>query len=291
MRTLEARVKELEQQLATAHQRQRHNTSNELPSPPVAGDSPQMNASTLATELKRLSLEATAERHLGPSSGLSFAKLTQAVLRRLCPDQEAFVFAHEAEGEREAIDEVCWDSGMDWSGLGMGIGSVASPTALDYSLVSALDGIGDGEIHGADPLPSVLGASPVITDANDLALFDVSHIKHLLNFYFCHSHTLYPIIRQHEFTRVLWQLYANPHDPLAQSPLWLMRIWMVLAIGSTAYSSVALDDESESMRLFSKAMTHFEAVMGYGDLVGASLFSLSFRGRILMLLSRPVWKL
>lgn len=47
---------------------------------------------SLASELKWLSLEATAERYLGQSSGLSFARLTQAVLKRLRSDQYPFAF-------------------------------------------------------------------------------------------------------------------------------------------------------------------------------------------------------
>ena len=104
-------------------------------------------------------------------------------------------------------------------------------------------------------------------DPIDLSSLDAQRINHLLQFYFAHSHTLYPIIRQKEFVAVLWRVYANPVDPLAQSSLWQFRIWMVLAIGSTAYCSVSLVDETESVRFFNKAMTYFESVMGCGDLV------------------------
>ncbi|KAF7542799.1 hypothetical protein G7Z17_g11266 [Cylindrodendrum hubeiense] len=55
---------------------------------------------SLDEELKQLSLEATAERHLGSSSGLSFAKLTQMVLRRLTPDKADFVFANDDDEDQ-----------------------------------------------------------------------------------------------------------------------------------------------------------------------------------------------
>lgn len=234
------------------------------------------NTSTLETELKRLSLEATADRHLGPSSGLSFAKLTQAVLRRLCPDQEAFVFASEAEGESEEANDIYWgDQGLnhDWSGMGMDLGmDLGVSLPLDSSPLDSTSSSGQSRnqtrMMDSLHLPDILDIPPATSsDASDLSLINPAHINHLLGFYFAHSHTLYPIIRQHELTRVLWQLYADPQDPLAQSPLWMFRIWMVLAIGSTAYCSVARVEESESMRLFNKAMTHFEAVMSCGELV------------------------
>lgn len=42
---------------------------------------------------------------------------------------------------------------------------------------------------------------------------------------------------------------------------------MVLAIGSTTYCSVSLADETETVRLYNKAMTYFETAMGCSDLV------------------------
>ncbi|KAL5003058.1 cytochrome P450 [Aspergillus recurvatus] len=55
-------------------------------------------STSLADGLKMLFLEATAERYVGSSSGLAFAKLTQAMLWILLPDQEAFVFGDGEEG-------------------------------------------------------------------------------------------------------------------------------------------------------------------------------------------------
>lgn len=122
----------------------------------------------------------------------------------------------------------------------------------------------------ASPLPlnSSLGnTAEDFEDSMALSLLDPSHISYILEFYFAHSHTLYPMIRKGEFEAVLWGIYADPLDPLAQSPLWQFRIWMVLAIGSTTYCSVSLMDETESVQFFNKAMTYFESAMGCGDLV------------------------
>jgi hypothetical protein len=44
-----------------------------------------------------------------------------------------------------------------------------------------------------------------------------------------------------------------------------------LAIGSTAYSSVSLAEESESMLYYNKALMYFEASLAYGDMVCCAL--------------------
>lgn len=212
---------------------------------------------SLANELKLLSLEAAADRHVGSSSGISFAKLTQAVLRRLSPDRREFVFEDGLNDDQEDEEEEDIFPNENES----------TPT-----FTSAFAEI-NTHLVSSPPLPLhyPLSASTQQEDPSSLheslSLIDPSHISHLLEFYFAHSHTLYPIVQQHELTNVLWRLYADASDPLTQSALWQFRIWMVLAIGSTAYSSVSLLDESESVQLFNKAMVHFEAAMGCGDLV------------------------
>jgi hypothetical protein len=45
----------------------------------------------LDSELQELSLAFAADRYVGQSSGVSFARLTQSVLRRLKPDHDAFI--------------------------------------------------------------------------------------------------------------------------------------------------------------------------------------------------------
>ncbi|KAJ6110878.1 hypothetical protein N7486_003113 [Penicillium sp. IBT 16267x] len=201
---------------------------------------------SLAEELRLLSLEAAAERYLGSSSGLSLAKLTQTVLQRLSPDQDGFVFDGETDDNQQN-----YESQPD------------TPSNLNPILF---------EMHPslASPLPlnSLLGnTAEDLENSMALGLLEPSHISYILEFYFAHSHTLYPMIRKGEFEAVLWGIYADPLDPLAHSPLWQFRIWMVLAIGSTTYCSVSLMDETESVQFFNKAMTYFESAMGCGDLV------------------------
>lgn len=204
---------------------------------------------TLGDELRLLSLEAAAERHLGSSSGISFAKLTQAVLRRLTPDRADFVFHKELEVE--ATQQILGGSPVDLLGSSLYHGFDSS-TAFHHPFFR---GITLSDI--TDPQPSLV----------DVQLPPQSHLQHLVDFYFAHSHTLYPILRRREFEETLGTILSNPQDPAAQSPLWLFRLWMILAIGSTTYSSVALCEESESMLYYNKALGYMEDALGYGDMV------------------------
>ncbi|KAJ5626475.1 hypothetical protein N7528_003902 [Penicillium herquei] len=220
-----------------------------IPTPPHNGCVSGPRTTDLSEELRLLSLEAAAERYLGSSSGLSFAKLTQTVLQRLSPDQDGFIFdgnVDENQPQNHTADH-------DPSNL--------NPIFFEMhpSLASPL------------PMNSILEDTTIdeFGEQTDLTLLEPSHISYILEFYFAHSHTLYPMIRKNEFENVLWRIYADPLDPLAQSPLWQFRIWMVLAIGSTTYCSVSLMDETESVQFFNKAMKHFESAMGCGDLVRA----------------------
>ena len=200
-------------------------------------------------ELKELSLEATAERHLGSSSGLSFAKLTQSVLRRLSPDKADFVFdinperdlrlQHESNSTLEPVNS------SDMLRLG---GPVSCFPVL----------------FGTFSMSNISEPDDVL---NHLSFPNESNMNRLVDFYFAHSHTLYPIIHRSEFISVLKRISANPQDPLAQSPFWLFKIWMVLAVGSTTYSSVTLHEESESMLYYNKAMVYFETALEFGDMV------------------------
>ncbi|KAJ5948053.1 hypothetical protein N7466_001068 [Penicillium verhagenii] len=216
---------------------------------------PAPRTDSLAEELRLLSLEAAAERYLGSSSGLSFAKLTQTVLQRLSPDQDGFVF----DGESDDSQQQSYESEPDAS-------SNLNPIFFEMhpSLTSPL------------PLNSFLGDTAVgdLEHSMALTLLEPSHINYILEFYFAHSHTLYPMIKKSEFEAVLWGIYADPLAPLAQSSLWQFRIWMVLAIGSTTYCSVSLMDETESVQFYNKAMIYFEPAMGCGDLAGLEVLML-----------------
>ncbi|KAJ5134947.1 hypothetical protein N7526_006312 [Penicillium atrosanguineum] len=310
VRGLERRVKELEQQLASSltPQNSQHDTSSypwdqdadirlageylstnnginhsprlqsvEPPMPnfntlPVSSSNPAdpgKRTENLAEELRLLSLEAAAERYLGSSSGLSFAKLTQTVLQRLSPDQDGFIF----DGDFGADEQPTLGADVDPSSF--------NPILFEMnpSLLSPL------------PFNSLFGnpAGEDYEDSMGLALLEPAHITDLLEFYFAHSHTLYPFIRKHEFESTLWRVYADPLDSLAQSPLWHFRIWMVLAIGSTTYCSVSLMDETEPVQFFNRAMTYFEPAMGCGDLVSTpvNISSLTFQSVVSLALGRP----
>lgn len=281
VRGLERRVKELEQQLATSLTPQNsqvdssshiweqivsENATNTSPPVQIADDSmpnfemlpisptvldhPVKMPDSLVEELRLLSLEAAAERYLGSSSGLSLAKLTQTVLQRLSPDQDGFVFDEETDG--------------------------AQPETCDIEILDPVSNLNpvffDMDPSLTSPLNSLFGNPAIDDDFEDtlsLSLIDPAHINYILEFYFAHSHTLYPIIRKNDFEAVLRRVYSNPMDPLAQSPLWQFRIWMILAIGSTTYCSVSLMDESEPVQYFNKAMTYFESAMGCGELVSS----------------------
>lgn len=264
---LETRVKELEKQLSAAL------VSSPYPNlhPDHDFDQPIINFATppdtdnsdtfpfatppshsrsdfLVDELKRLSLEAAAERHLGSSSGLSFAKLTQAVLRRLSPDKAEFVFDDTPDESTEQYDGPLSDPLLDAS---------TSLWELNNSFSSPC-------LFNQLPLSHVMEDETTLAD---LQFPDRAHIEYLMEFYFAHSHTLYPIIRQTEFASVIWRVYNNPQDHLAGSALWMFRIWMVLAIGSTTHCSVTLGDESESILYYNRAMVYFEDALGLGDMV------------------------
>lgn len=212
-----------------------------LPAPPCFVD-----------ELKTLSLEATAERHLGSPSGISFARLTQFVLRRLTPDKADFTFVSDHPDNYSGARLFDFNSPSD---------------LLDPSLFERLN-------DSVSIQPLLFGDLVLadIAEPNDAVVAlelptEQSHINRLVDFYFAHSHTLYPILHRGELLKDLQRLRDNPHDPAAHSPSTLFRIWMVLAIGSTAYSSVSLSEESESRVYYNKALLYLEHAVASGDMV------------------------
>ncbi|KAH7127830.1 fungal-specific transcription factor domain-containing protein [Dactylonectria estremocensis] len=225
----------------------------------VAPRSVRETPHSLDEELKQLSLEATAERHLGSSSGLSFAKLTQTVLRRLTPDKADFVFATDDDDDAQTFQQLNVGSPSELLN-GFMFNNFGNPTACDPIL------------FGDYPLSAI--AAPDEAVAHLTSLPDDDKVNRLVDFYFAHSHTLYPILQRTEFNSALHFVRSNPEAPLAQSPLCLFRIWMVLAIGSTAYCSVTLGEESESMLYYDKALTYFEAALEYGDMAALEVITL-----------------
>ncbi|CRG87566.1 Protein STB5 [Talaromyces islandicus] len=209
-------------------------------------------------ELKTLSLEATAERHLGSTSGISFARLTQMVLRRLTPDKADLVFINHRENYS-----------------GNRLFSFNSPS--DLLNPSLLESLNDSvSIHpilfGDVVLSDIADLSSSVADLN--LPTDQAHIERLVGFYFAHSNTLYPILYRSEFLQSLRQVQESPEHLAANSPLCLFRIWMVLAIGSTAYSSVSLSEESESMLYYSKALEYLEQAIEFGEMAALEVIML-----------------
>lgn len=220
--------------------------SSDIGQPPSSGP-----RQTLADNLKDVSLAAVAEPYLGTTSGLSFAKLTQAVLRRLSPDGTDFVFTPSIDGIAVPLEgtsplhlDFLSNEGFDYDHI------------FDFSLLT-----GEGAIAEYD-------AQPLSNDMLCLtSLPERTEVLRLVMFYFDHSHTLYPIVHQQEFMADLHALLLEPNHPLAQSPPCMFRVWMILAIGSTAHSSITLAEESASRIYYEKAMTYFEASIDNGDLV------------------------
>ncbi|KAK7458498.1 hypothetical protein Landi51_01321 [Colletotrichum acutatum] len=227
-------------------------------------------------ELKILSFEATADRHLGSSSGLSFAKLTQTVLRRLNPDKADFSFTNFGT-----------EDGM-WPQFNL---PSSTSNLLDSTLFSGF----------RDPFmcyPSMLdGFSPTapiepISPSEQQVSLEGSQVDQLIRFYFAHSHTLYPIIHREEFNKILEHVRrADPQCALAQSSLCQFRLWMVLAIGSTAQCSVTLSDESESMMYYNKALEHFEGALDYGYMAALEVILLQVSYSFFNQLGPNTWTL
>lgn len=189
---------------------------------------PWLSDGQLASELENLSLKAIAERpFLGSSSGVSFARLTQAVLRRLQPDQYSFTGGqHVADNASRNQNQNPWEAQM-------------MPPSHRVPL---------NEYPEAS-LPSMEEAS------------------YLEEFYWSHSHTLYPFLQKTAFKKILSEIYAEP-DRLDQLPASVSyRLWMVFAIGSTTLYSVGMGNGNRSVAYFEKAMKYFEGALMEGSIV------------------------
>lgn len=210
-------------------------------------ESQQVPRETLAENLRNVSLAAVAEPYLGSISGLTFAKLTQAVLRRLSPDGRDFVFSPQlganagpVEGATNLHLNFMNDLYLDFD------------QAIDFSLL-----MGEGTLPAMD--------TELQNSINTLPNRD--EVLRLATFYFDHSHTLYPILHQQEVMSDIHTLLLDPDHHTVQTPPCLFRVWMVLAIGSTAHSSITRAEESVSRLYYEKAMTYFESSMDHGDVV------------------------
>ncbi|KAJ5150631.1 uncharacterized protein N7500_010820 [Penicillium coprophilum] len=208
--------------------------------------------STFGQQLTALSLEATAERHLGSTTGLSFANLTQKILRRLTPDKADFVFNNPQE-TNTGIDLVNFSSPSDPfnDSFFQNLSESISTHPLLFGDLFFADLAGSGTALDSLAWPS-----------------DEAYVRRLVDFYFAHSHTLYPILKRSEVMDTLERICQDPQSLATQAPVHVFRIWMVLAIGSTAYSSVTLTEESESMLFYNNAMQYSEQALG-GDEMSA----------------------
>jgi hypothetical protein len=219
---------------------------------PVTNSQPAADQTpTFAQQLTALSLEATAERHLGSTTGLSFATLTQIILRRLTPDKADFVFNSYQENATR-IDVL--DPGSPSDPISDSFFQSLSWSISAHPLLF-------GDLFFAD-----FAAADASIDSMAWPN-DETHVRQLVNFYFAHSHTLYPILKRSEVMDLFERIHQNPENLATQAPLDAFRIWMVLAIGSTAYSSVTLTEESESMLFYNKALQYSEHALASDEMV------------------------
>jgi len=204
-------------------------------------------AETLDQNLRDVSLAAVAEPYLGTISGLTFAKLTQAVLRRLSPDGRDFVFRTNINGNTVPIE----------GATNLHLDLISSmyfdyDQAIDFSLIAE---------------ESTMPLFDIPTQRETTRLPTRTEVLRLATFYFDHSHTLYPIVHQQEVMSDIHLVLQSPDHQLTMSPPCLFRVWMILAIGSTTHSSIALTEEFVSQLYYEKAMTYFDASMDHGDIV------------------------
>jgi hypothetical protein len=101
---------------------------------------------------------------LGSTTGLSFAELTQMVLRRLTPDKADFVFNSQ--------------QGNGWTEM----------DSLKFWKNESLNGSA-GKLRSKRLVPVVSPLGSLVWPA------DETYVRRLVDFYFAHSHTLYPILK------------------------------------------------------------------------------------------------
>lgn len=261
---------------------------------------------SFAQELKALSLEATAERHLGSSSGVSFAKLTQMILRRLTPDKADFVFPESGNGSCDTNRGLNGGSNsINQINIshGDGDGSATNNNNIDtQSLITLVNDPDPQLIHFDSPsdlfnssvfhslgqsisvhpllfgdvfLADIIEPDTALVSLNWPSNTDEGHVNMLIEFYFAHSNTLYPIIIRQELLETMRVMREDPHGCAnILSPLSLFRAWMVLAIGATAFSSVSLTEESEPMLYYNKALQYAEPALALDEVAALEVLTL-----------------
>ncbi|CAK7243324.1 MAG: hypothetical protein STHCBS139747_004842 [Sporothrix thermara] len=254
-------------------------------------------------ELKELTLEATAERHLGSSSGLAFARLTQMILCRLTPDKADFVFTNDMAvvstrhtgNAAESTPRNHQTTTQSSSGNGFGYAGSVEPVMMDFNSPSDLfnsSSVLNSLSDSISVYPLLFGdvfLSDIMEPSASLAnltwpppamcvdgVGDEERVALLVDFYFAHSNTLYPIVERSAFMATLGQMQSDPARAAAGalSPLDFFRVWMVLAIGATAFSSVSLADESEPMLYYNKALQYAEEALALNEIAALEVLTL-----------------
>ncbi|KAJ4424213.1 hypothetical protein N0V82_001079 [Gnomoniopsis sp. IMI 355080] len=179
------------------------------------------------------------------------------VLRRLSPDKVDFVFANDQERD-----------------TGPRVFNFNSTVNLaDHTLFERLNE--SMSIHPS--LFGDFGLEDIVQPHDEMAISDLrtdeAHVDRLVEFYFAHSHTLYPIIHRGDFLKSLHEYRSSGQDPLLHPPLFMFRMWMVLAIGSTAFSAISLTEESESRQYYQEALRYIEQAMS-GDFAALEVIML-----------------
>ena len=258
---------------------------------------------SFAQELKELTLEATAERHLGSSSGLAFARLTQMILCRLTPDKADFVFTNDMAvvstrhtgNAAESTPRNHQTTTQSSSGNGFGYAGSVEPVMMDFNSPSDLfnsSSVLNSLSDSISVYPLLFGdvfLSDIMEPSASLAnltwpppamcvdgVGDEERVALLVDFYFAHSNTLYPIVERSAFMATLGQMQSDPARAAAGalSPLDFFRVWMVLAIGATAFSSVSLADESEPMLYYNKALQYAEEALALNEIAALEVLTL-----------------
>lgn len=101
---------------------------------------------------------------------------------------------------------------------------------------------------------------------SDAPLPNPERAAQIVEFYWCHSHTLYPVVDREQFIldMELTEVLGN-NAPLAADPRWLFQYYMVLAIGSTAMASITISSEDEAIACWKKAMQYLNYNLGAGN--------------------------
>lgn len=217
----------------------------------------------LADEFGNLSLSASAEGHyLGPGSGISFAKFTQSLIYQMDSRNEQLI-------NDGAIISVSAGTPS----------SAASPEARTIATPDGHSSINDDLLEPRNPETITLLEQmlPNAYRAADLA-----------EFYWRHSHTLYPFIQKELFTEKLgYMLDPQPESEWAgieSDPAWLFQLFMVLAIGSTSMASITVSNEDEAVACWQKAMTYLPIILSQGSRIALEsimlLVSYSFFNRM-----------